>query len=186
MAHLQSYTIEDLNALAESDAWVGNADLVSDIYEAYVQYTTNVAPYRHFGSELFWGAVLGEDFLADVLRPQQGGHVGSNYTIADGGTIDVKRFKTKGQTLKLQFDGHSNKDTVSKAISESIQRAFQNDGRVGVEIQHSALEKPILIPFTNKAKLDAFTILNVIEAVQNSKQLLTFDGDLVFTFTTVK
>ena len=59
------------------------------------------------------------------------------------------------------------------------------EDRVGLQIRHPGLDKPILIPFRQRDQLDAETILKHMEAVQQSNTTFRLDDEMAWQVTRI-
>ncbi len=83
---------------------------------------------------------------------------------------------------------HDVESMVQQVFQQLIDQFFEEgkpQDRVGVEIRHPSLDKHILVPFTNREKLTGEKLLLWIEKVQQSKEELNFDDQMVLQFTRI-
>ena len=76
-----------------------------------------------------------------------------------------------------------------QAIDTLLDQQFANahpQDRVGMQINHPGLNTPILIPFRAREQLNADTIVEHIEAVEQSDTDFSLDEQVEFKFTTVR
>lgn len=76
--------------------------------------------------------------------------------------------------------------TIFDAILTEITNGLAPTDRVGIQIDHDALNTPILIPLMPLDRLTGLKILNAIERVLQSKTDLKIDENLCFTIVTVR
>ena len=107
---------------------------------------------------------------------------------------EVRKFGATGYEYRVHWreveKAPDVQKTVKEALGEAISGAFRDGGhpqdRVGVEVNHPALERPINIGFTTQEKLTSDKIVRTIEKVQQSATGLDFDSSLNVKFTRVK
>ena len=101
-------------------------------------------------------------------------------------SIISKRFNTSGQAYFVNFselNGIEDLDSVvTSAFSAVLHSAKQNstsNDLFGAEVQHPALDTPVLITFRKKDSLTPELITSRIEAIQQSKKDFQFDDEML-------
>jgi len=92
-------------------------------------------------------------------------------------------FFPEAVTFNIQFRRIQkiNRDNIRQILDNILRRQLDHvhpEDRVGVEINHSSLDKRALVPFTTAETMSAERILSVIERIQQSNQEFQFDQDV--------
>jgi len=135
----------------------------------------------------------GGNEMAQDSQQQEEHDIEYYYTLTDPQVEHVKMFKTQGTTFGIQFR-HLNECTditniatnvFEHAISQILKDASGND-KIGLQIQHPALDTPILIPFRNREQITGEIIMAEFERVQQSKKKLKIDDQITITATRIE
>lgn len=96
--------------------------------------------------------------------------------LRETGRVHVKRFNAEAFTYELTTTSPEN-------ITRALETIVNGNDMIGVEINHSALDKRIIVPFSQN--MSSENIINLIERVQQSQRGLSFDDKLILKFVKV-
>ncbi len=115
------------------------------------------------------------------------------YTLSSPRTKETTKFKTRAMVYDVTFKHLEDLEDVAgtqvKIFGSILEELFSTatvDCKLGLWIQHPALENGIPIPLTTREKLTAEKVAAEFEKVQQSKKTLTMDTSMQLTETTVE
>lgn len=134
-------------------------------------------------------AVLSHNDSGSQQRPgpsglQQGGQ--RPYTITPLKPKEIPKWKTRGLGFSVNLHREIDRADFYELVEDTIGSAFRETqgGKVGLEIRHPVLQRPILIPFSDADKLTADKVTNTVDVILQSKFFL-FNGDLRLEYTII-
>jgi len=158
-------TLETLGLLHDAGYWRQDANVLTFIFENYVNLGLN---HNEFGSEEFW-LRLYEGDEARLLQCGGGVNLQDYYRLGEVYNIHVRRFNKEAQAWDLEFVRFDGRAEPRRFFIRILEHAFRRlltnctpEDRVGMEIRHPSLHKRVIVPFKQAQHMTHNYVLSII------------------------